>query len=101
MAEQQRLPGFAPGGKLRRCYDAGGGLYWQPIARPPQTAWQLHDQAGALDVVVRHCGHPTALWPYYAEIGGRMHIAPNGRGFVHADTARRAAVDIYKTEASQ
>jgi hypothetical protein len=33
--------------------------------------------------IVRHCGHPTALWPYYGlpPGGGHLLIAPNGRAF--------------------
>jgi hypothetical protein len=31
---------------------------------------------------VHHCGHPTALWPYYGETRhGRSIVAPSGRGF--------------------
>ena len=31
---------------------------------------------------VRHCGHPTAIWPYHGETpDNAMVFAPNGRGF--------------------
>ena len=31
---------------------------------------------------VAHCGHPTAIWPYYLlDEGGRMILSPNGLGF--------------------
>lgn len=31
---------------------------------------------------VRHCGHPTALWPYYGHSPeGRILLSPNGRAF--------------------
>ncbi len=32
---------------------------------------------------VRHCGHPTAIWPYYAvnTSDGSVYVAANGRGF--------------------
>ncbi len=32
--------------------------------------------------IVKHCGHPTALWPYYGlSPDGEMLVSPNGRGF--------------------
>lgn len=38
---------------------------------------------------VRHCGHPTANWPYYAvDMEGRMVLASNGRGFRTLDEAQ-------------
>jgi hypothetical protein len=51
--------------------------------------------------LVRHCGHPTALWPYYGVPpgGGDMLLAPNGRGFqklVHAQDA----VELKAAEAT-
>lgn len=33
------------------------------------TSWTNEAFPG---VVIRHCGHPTALWPYYIE--GRKHL---------------------------
>jgi hypothetical protein len=46
---------------------------------------------------VAHCGHPTALWPFYLippghDDGGPAPIvvAPNGRGFQHLAAAMRA-----------
>lgn len=43
---------------------------------------------------VEHCGHPTANWPY-AVISpeGELCVAPHGRGFRRADSARDA-VDL-------
>jgi hypothetical protein len=46
----------------------------------------------AADYRVRHCGHPTALWPYYGETpDGRMILAPSGRGFPTLNDAQAAA----------
>jgi hypothetical protein len=40
---------------------------------------------------VRHCGHPTALWPYSGETPeGRMILAPTGRGFSTLNAAQAA-----------
>jgi hypothetical protein len=40
---------------------------------------------------VRHCGHPTSLWPYYGEApDGRMILTPSGRGFRTLNAAQAA-----------
>lgn len=96
--QQQSLPGLASGGRLRPAMIAGGGLYWIRTQGRPQYEYTLCDQAGPLPVVVRHCGHPTALWPYYIEAHGRMVVAPNGRGFRHVVDARQAAVLLHHKE---
>src|SRR4051812_3757632 len=42
------------------------------------ASWQLQGTA----FLVRHCGHPTALWPYHGERPeGSMILDHNGRGF--------------------
>ena len=39
-----------------------------------------------------HCGHPTALWPWYLLDGdGRMILSPNGLGFQTKAMALAAA----------
>lgn len=41
---------------------------------------------------VIHCGHPTALWPYYVESpAGEMILAPSGRGFQFLKDAKATA----------
>lgn len=41
---------------------------------------------------ISHCGHPTALWPYYlTDTQGRMILAPNGQGFQTLASASAAA----------
>lgn len=41
---------------------------------------------------VRHCGHPTANWPYVAVAPeGRQVVAPSGRGFQTRNLAQEAA----------
>lgn len=53
-----------------------------------------HDASG---LVVRHCGHPTALWPYMIlpADGGRAIVSWTGHGFktlaVAMDVAERVA----------
>jgi hypothetical protein len=50
-ARKSRLPGgWAPDPRARGAY---GNLAWRSPSHP--------------NVVIRHCGHPTALWPYYVE----------------------------------
>jgi hypothetical protein len=41
---------------------------------------------------IRHCGHPTALYPYYATSrdGREPIIAANGRGFRSLIAAKQA-----------
>jgi len=41
---------------------------------------------------IRHCGHPTALWPYMlTDPAGVGHLAPNGRCWPSLNTAKEAA----------
>lgn len=64
MSQAELFAGAAPG-KARKSRLPGD---WAPI--PSQRgvygnlAWSSPRHPG---VVVRHCGHPTALWPYYVE----------------------------------
>lgn len=38
---------------------------------------------------VKHCGHPTALYPYSVhDLEGRMHLHPNGRAFQYLKDAK-------------
>lgn len=41
---------------------------------------------------VRHCGHPTALWPYYGipAGGGPMELSPSGYAFSTLNEAQEA-----------
>jgi hypothetical protein len=45
---------------------------------------------------VRHCGHPTANWPYYAESPEfpEMVVTHNGRGWRTAELARAALDEV-------
>jgi hypothetical protein len=52
--------------------------------------------------VIRHCGHPTALWPYYGTTpGGETILAPNGRGFGHLADAQAAMEKLADAEAAR
>ena len=47
---------------------------------------------------VRHCGHPTALWHYYAlSPSGERVLAPNGHGFQKLAQAQDAVEAILRT----
>jgi hypothetical protein len=49
--------------------------------------------------VVHHCGHPTAIWPYYGvSPEGRMLLAPNGRAFGLLLDAQEAVEDEVRKE---
>lgn len=66
----------------------------------PRPGWVRQGAAGrtcagawqhASGWVLRHCGHPTALWPYYLEDPqGRMAVSHTGRGFHHLVDAQLA-----------
>ena len=54
---------------------------WTRESRPGDKlagSWR-HQRSGWR---VRHCGHPTAIWPYHAEDErGRLVVHASGRGF--------------------
>lgn len=59
------------------------------IIGDPKFATHLHSASGW---TVKHCGHPTANYPYYCvSPAGRTLIAPNGRGFTLLKLAKAAA----------
>lgn len=67
---------------------------WSRIGRKPIVRYVLV----GTDWWVTHCGHPTALWPYYGvSPNGTMLLAPNGRGFRHLREAK-AAVEKASSE---
>jgi hypothetical protein len=67
--EWRRIPGFN-----------GGKCFARWVHR---SGWEVH-----------HCGHPTALFPYYVEApDGRSFIAANGRGFMHLAAANAAILN--------
>jgi hypothetical protein len=50
------------------------------------------------DIYIHHCGHPTAIYPYYIsrrEDGqGPMILAVNGHGFMSLADAKVAAINL-------
>lgn len=49
--------------------------------------------------VVIHCGHPTALWPYYiVRPDGEMILAPSNHGFQHVADAKKAVLRLVAGE---
>jgi hypothetical protein len=67
---------------------------------PAPAVWErVLGSLGKIDTVhihkptgwtVRHCGHPTANFPYYIETpDGRRVLAPNGRGFQRLELAKK------------
>lgn len=61
---------------------------WERYGRKGVTcgARHLHVPSG---MVVTHCGHPTANFPYYIETpAGESIYAPNGRGFQRLQLAK-------------
>ena len=47
--------------------------------------WDYH----ATGYSVRHCGHPTALWPYYGETPEGQMISPRAAGASPRSTTPR------------
>ncbi len=73
-------------------------ITWRAWGRRPGRHYQLVLYGRETDVYIHHCGHPTALWPYFitrdAEARGPMTLAPNGRGFRTLKAAQEAAVGL-------
>lgn len=61
--------------------------------------YQLVADGEPQNVYVHHCGHPTALWPYFVsfEPDGREAavLADNGRGFRLLVQAKARAVEVF------
>lgn len=59
--------------------------HWRKV---DDVTWELV----GTDYLVKHCGHPTANWPYYVlDPDGRTMIARNGHGFRLLADAKAAA----------
>lgn len=72
-------PAPAPAAEPQR----GGRPGWRRLSAPGDkcSARWLHEASGW---EVKHCGHPTANWPYHAadpEHPGRVVVTHNGKGF--------------------
>jgi hypothetical protein len=69
---------------------------WQKIRKSWPGIWR-HESGWT----VHHCGHPTALWPYYAQPpgGGPMLLASNGHGFRLLALAQEAVESKAKEQA--
>ena len=75
---------------------------WRAWGMRPGRHYQLLFLGEDTNVYVHHCGHPTAIYPYYIsrrEDGkGPMTLAPNGHGFMSLKAAKEAAVQLYRSE---
>ncbi len=75
---------------------------WRSWGIRPGRHYQLLVHGEDTNVYVHHCGHPTAVWPYYisrsADGKGPMTLAPNGHGFMLLKVAREAAIELYLSE---
>lgn len=53
---------------------------WRRLSAPGDKCSACWEHVSG--VRVRHCGHPTANWPYYIDLGaGRVEVDKTGRGF--------------------
>jgi hypothetical protein len=77
--------------------DAGEALTWFRYGPDCGRSYELQKGSEYAGMAVKHCGHPTANWPYYIEAAWhhRMILAPNGHGFRLLAEAKQAAVEIY------
>lgn len=75
----------------RRTPDGWTRLY--PDTRDKLGTHFRHDASGW---EIRHCGHPTALWPYYLiePSSGRSVVSHNGMGFTGLRVAMAVVEDI-------
>ena len=73
---------------------------WRAWGFRPGRHYQLMVRGEGMDIYVHHCGHPTAIWPYYisrnADGKGPMILAPNGHGFMWLKAAQEAAVALWR-----
>jgi hypothetical protein len=72
---------MTPHTKLSPCWTRTAGSYKGQVYFTHDSGW-----------TVRHCGHPTANWPYFIQ-HPRLHagcevVSFNGRGFKSAEIAR-------------
>lgn len=67
---------------------------WRKIAGDPLGGKFVTYQHPASNWRIQHCGHPTALWPYYLISPDGLHpiVSHNGRGFRNL-AASKAAVE--------
>lgn len=84
-----RLREYAPPRDLRTEWIRTPGPTGQTIG----ATWR-HRHAARWSI--QHCGHPTALWPYYiTDPDGRPHIDPvTGRAFRNLATAKARLLDL-------
>jgi hypothetical protein len=68
---------------------------WRRLTPPGVKFVELLHQSGWR---VRHCGHPTANWPYYLSGPGMDECIVSwvGRGFRHLDAAQFAVEMILR-----
>ena len=61
---------------------------WTRLGNPKYTCHGVFLHSSGW--MVKHCGHPTANWPYYIEQPGRTEtiVSFNGRGFRTAAIAK-------------
>lgn len=77
-------------------------MEWERLSAPGDKcgAYWRHESGWS----VRHCGHPTANYPYYGippRDGEEMLLAPNGRGFRLLKDALRAVEERAMEEAAE
>lgn len=76
---------------------------WTRLSKPGDkcNATWLHDASGWL---VRHCGHPTANWPYYAQDPAhgeaRVVVAQSGYAFRRLADALEAVEAVIEGRAT-
>lgn len=73
---------------------------WRAWGVRPGRHYQLIVHGEQTNIYVHHCGHPTAIWPYYisrrADGKGPMILAPNGHGFMTLKAAQEAALALWE-----
>ncbi len=82
--------------KLPKMLSENWNVYGDRATKGRRYQLTLAD-SGDVEVWVIHCGHPTALWPYYIQafFSPTMILAPNGSGFAYLRDAKLAAWKAY------
>ena len=68
-------------------------MIWTGYGQKPGRWYDL-TVGGRIVARVRHCGHPTANWPYYID-ADPIIVASNGHGFRLLVEAKQAAESLY------
>lgn len=68
---------------------------WEASGVRPYRCYRLLLDGVPQFIAVHHCGHPTAIWPYYINAAGARITDGNGHGFRTLELAKARAVELF------